>query len=77
MDWISVEDRLPEDDLPKNSKRKMIKCLVATTKGTVKQCVRQRWVMPDGRMCDWVWNKDSYAKPTYWMLFPKPPGKRK
>lgn len=56
MKWISVNDKLPEDDLPKDTKRKMIRCLVATDKGTVKQCVRQRWEMPyNSGLSPWGW----------------------
>ena len=42
--WISVKDRLPEDDLPKDSKRREIRCFVATNKGSVKTCVRMRHI---------------------------------
>lgn len=72
-EWISVKDRLPEDDLPKDTKKKMIRCLVYTDKGTVKPCVRQRWEHFDGKMQPWMWNKDLFAKPTHWMYYPQPP----
>ena len=71
--WIPVGERLPEDDLPKDTKRKMIRCLVYTNRGTVKPCVRQRWEHFDGEMQPWMWNKDLYAKPTHWMPLPEPP----
>jgi hypothetical protein len=71
--WISVKDRLPEDDLPKGTKKKMIRCLVYTDKGTIKPCVRQRWQHFDGQLVPWQWNKDLYAKPTHWMYYPQPP----
>ena len=71
--WIPVTERLPEDDLPKDTKKKMIRCLVYTDKGTVKPCVRQRWEHFDGKMQPWMWNKDLYAKPTHWMYLPQPP----
>ena len=73
QEWIPVTERLPEDDLPKDTKRKMIRCLVYTNKGTVKPCVRQRWEHFDGKMQPWMWNKDLYAKPTHWMQLPEPP----
>jgi hypothetical protein len=73
QEWISVKDRLPEDDLPKNTKKKMIRCLVYTDKGTVKPCVRQRWEHFDGKLLPWMWNKDLFAKPTHWMYYPQPP----
>lgn len=73
MKWIPVTERLPEDDLPKDTKRKMIRCLVYTNKGTVKPCVRQRWEHFDGKMQPWMWNKDLYANPTHWMPLPEPP----
>ena len=69
QEWISVKDRLPEDDLPKDTKKKMIRCFVYTDKGTVKPCVRQRWEHFNGKMQPWMWNKDLYAKPTHWMYY--------
>ena len=73
QEWISVKDGLPENDLPKDTKKKMIRCLVYTDKGTVKPCVRQRWEHFDGKMQPWMWNKDLFAKPTHWMYYPQPP----
>ena len=72
QEWISVNDRLPEDDLPKGTKKKMIRCLVYTNKGTVKPCVRQRWEV-NGKLVTWQWNKDLFANPTHWMYYPQPP----
>ena len=72
QEWISVNDRLPEDDLPKDMKKKMIRCLVYTNKGTIKPCVRQRWEV-NGKLVPWQWNKDLFAKPTHWMYYPHPP----
>ena len=72
QEWISVKDRLPEDDLPKDTKKKMIRCLVYTNKGTIKPCVRQRWEV-NGKLVPWQWNKDLFAKPTHWMYYPQPP----
>ena len=71
QEWISVDDRLPEDDLPKDTKKKMIRCLVYTDKGTIKPCVRQRWEV-NGKLVPWQWNKDLFAKPTHWMYYPQP-----
>ena len=76
QEWISVKDRLPEDDLPQDTKRCMIRCFVYTDKGTVKACVRQRYKKKiDGQwvLCPWEWNKDVFAKPTHWMPLPQPP----
>ena len=62
--WISVEDRLPEDDLPKDSDRLMIKCLVAAKgKNGIRTLCRQRYVMSfDPKVnkihcTDWFWSK--------------------
>ena len=72
QEWISVNDRMPEDDLPKDTKKKMIRCLVYTNKGTIKPCVRQRWEV-NGKLVPWQWNKDLFSKPTHWMYYPQPP----
>ena len=72
QEWVSVDDRLPEDDLPKDTKKKMMRCLVYTDKGTIKPCVRQRWKV-NGKLVPWQWNKDLFAKPTHWMYYPHPP----
>ena len=72
QEWISVDDRLPEDDLPKDTKKKMIRCLVYTNKGTIKPCVRQRWEV-NGKLVPWQWNKELFVKPTHWMYYPQPP----
>ena len=72
QEWIPVDDRLPENDLPKDTKKKMIRCLVYTDKGAIKPCVRQRWEV-NGKLVPWQWNKDLFAKPTHWMYYPQPP----
>ena len=72
QEWVSVDDRLPENDLPKDTPKKMIRCLVYTDKGTIKPCVRQRWEV-NGKLVPWQWNKDLFAKPTHWMYYPHPP----
>lgn len=76
QEWIPVTERLPEDDLPKDTDRKQIRCLVATDKGTVKARVRQRYqTKKNGRWClsPWEWNKNLFARPTHWMPLPEPP----
>ena len=72
QEWVSVKDRLPENDFPKDTKKKMIRCLVYTDKGTIKPCVRQRWEV-NGKLVPWQWNKDLFSKPTHWMYYPQPP----
>lgn len=71
--WISVSKRLPEDDLPKDSKKKVIKCLIAykTSMGVwvVRTNTRQkgRWYNDKG----WDW---AVSDPiTHWMPLPEPP----
>ena len=76
QEWIPVAERLPEDDLPKDTKRLMIRCIVYTDKKTIKPCVRQRYKKKIGgqwALCPWEWNKDVFAKPTHWMPLPQPP----
>lgn len=77
-DWVSIDDGLPEDSLPEDSKVYMIMCLVATDKGTVKTLVRQRRQRdvnaPDGSwMWGWPKTKSLYYRPKYWMVMPDHP----
>lgn len=72
--WIPVSERLPEDDLPKDSKVKQIKVLVAyKTNG--------RWVTRTqirakgyfwGDKDKWAWIKTSDPI-NHWMPLPEPP----
>lgn len=74
QEWISVKDRLPEDDLPKGSKVKQIKVLTAlkSDKGvwTIRSQMRYRdsW----SREYRWIW-KYSGSDVTHWMPLPQPP----
>lgn len=71
--WIPVSERLPEDDLPKDSKRKSIKVLVTykTSSGVpvVRTQVREKdpWYGGNG----WAWTK--WEPITHWMPLPNPP----
>lgn len=71
--WIPVTERLPEDDLPKDSKRKSIKVLVTykTSSGVpvVRTQVREKepWFNSKG----WDWTKHEPI--THWMPLPEPP----
>ncbi len=75
--WISVEERLPEDDLPKNTKRLSIKVLVASSNGRrngVRTISRQRWVTNCNPLeyHKWEWSRDAECI-THWMPLPEPP----
>ena len=71
--WIPVSERLPEDDLPKDSKRKSIKVLVTYKTPTgipvVRTQVREKepWYGHKG----WDWTKSGPI--THWMPLPEPP----
>lgn len=72
--WYSVTEKLPEDDLPQNSKSKQIKVLVAYKRNgnwVVRTNLRKKgqWYRkPD----EWSW---SVSDPiTHWMPLPEPPG---
>lgn len=71
--WIPVTERLPEDDLPKDSKKKVIKVLVAYQTSTGVWVVRtntrqkERWY----KSKNWDW---AVTNPiTHWMPLPEPP----
>ena len=71
--WIPVTERLPEDDLPKDSTSKQIKVLVAYMRNgnwVVRTNLRQKgqgWRKPD----QWGW---SVSDPiSHWMPLPEPP----
>lgn len=71
--WIPVTKRLPEDDLPKNSKAKQIKVLVAYMRNgnwVVRSNLRKKgrwWGEPDR----WDWSVPDPI--THWMPLPQPP----
>lgn len=76
--WISVKDRLPEDELPEDSKRLQIKCLVAIkgkngytvrTQNRIRQ--EQSWSSKEP-FTDWYW-RFAHGEVTHWMPLPKPP----
>ena len=71
--WIPVTERLPEDDLPKDSKVKNIKVLgfYKTSMGVpvVRTQTRQKWWRHHRDA--WVWGKSDPI--THWMPLPEPP----
>jgi hypothetical protein len=72
--WISVDERLPEDDLSPDTDRVAIKVLTVTKHGTrrfVRELTRQRWWWK-GVMQPWSWSKDAIGV-THWMPLPEPP----
>ena len=74
MEWISVKTKMPEDDLPKDTKRLQIKVLVTTNhkgKKFVRVITRERWEFPVGNMRQWIWSKDA-TNVTHWMPLPNP-----
>ena len=72
--WIPVAERLPEDDLPKDSTAKQIKVLVAykrrNSSWVIRTQLRQkgRWY---GQPNEWDW---SVSDPiSHWLPLPEPP----
>ena len=74
--WISVKDRLPEDDIPKGSDRLAIKVMVSygNRKNSVRTLTRWRWIesMNPIQYSNWIWSKDADCV-THWMPLPEPP----
>lgn len=76
--WISVNDKLPEDDLPENSNVKSIKVLVAIKGKTgivMRTQLRRRRLLYDTRsepFLEWEWSY-SAGKVTHWMNLPELP----
>jgi hypothetical protein len=75
--WISVDERLPEDTIPTDYKRKTIKVLVAI-KGKNGFTIRtqERFLdytyRDDKRAAFWTW-RFSAGNVTHWMPLPEPP----
>ena len=71
--WIPVSERLPEDDLPKDSKRKSIKVLVTykTSNGVPVVRTQVREKEPWFNSMGWDWTKSEPI--THWMPLPEPP----
>lgn len=72
-EWISVKDRLPEDDLPENTKRRLIRVLVTVNhngKKYSRAATRQRR-KSQGEMQLWYWSNNVWDV-TDWMPFPDP-----
>ena len=78
--WVSVEERMPEDDFPEGTNRLQIKVLVAIkakngytvrTQNRIRQ--EQSWSNKEP-FTDWYW-KFSHGEVTHWMPLPAPPGK--
>lgn len=75
--WISVKKRLPED-LPENSGKKVIPCLVSLKScypnGKPNTQKRQRQLIyygPDDWR--WEWSRIGASRVTHWMPLPEPP----
>lgn len=72
--WIPVEERLPEDYLPKNSMVKQIKVLTAlkSSNGAITVRSQMRYRMTWYTSAPWAW-KCSGSEITHWMPLPEPP----
>ncbi len=74
-EWISVKERLPEDDAPPG--RKQITVMVATEAGKVT--IASRVFEPERGYCGktyparWIWSRLLNNYVTHWMPLPDPP----
>lgn len=81
-EWVSVEERLPESDLPKNSTKLQIKVLVAIrakngyTVRTQNRIRQEKSWMSGGGFTDWYW-RYSAGEVTHWMPIPQSPKEAK
>lgn len=77
-EWISVDDRLPEDDAPEH--KVQIFVLVLTDRGVVK--IKNRTYHPEkfyyGKFYPekWDWGTFNDDRITHWMHLPAPPDRR-
>ena len=77
-EWVSVEDRMPEDDAPAG--RKQITVMVATKAGKVT--IASRVFEPERDYCGkvyparWLWSRWLNNHVTHWMPLPAPPDRR-
>jgi hypothetical protein len=77
-EWISVDERLPEELYGKY--RKQIRVLVCTERGKVSTATRQRAVHFDKSKLVWVelgtfeWSGRKHV--THWMPLPEPPDRK-
>lgn len=75
-EWVSVEERLPEDDAPAG--RKQITVMVTTKAGKVT--IASRVFEPERDYCGkvyparWIWSRWLNNHVTHWMELPAPPG---
>ena len=77
-EWVSVEERLPEDDAPEH--KVQITVLVLTDRETVK--IKNRTYRPErfyyGKFYPerWDWGTFNDDRITHWMPLPAPPDRR-
>ena len=77
-EWVSVEERLPEDDAPAG--RKQITVMVTTKAGKVT--IASRVFEPERDYCGkvyparWLWSRWLNNHVTHWMPLPAPPDRR-
>lgn len=77
-EWVSVEERLPEDYAP--ARRKQITVLVCSKAGRVSTA--SRVYEPEREYCGkvyparWCWSKLMNNYVTHWMPMPAPPDRR-
>lgn len=75
-EWINVKNKLPEDNLSKDNKKKIIKVLVIIKHSNGTKTIRtqiRKYFCSGSYKNTWQWAKIIYGEVTHWMPLPELP----